>query len=90
MGELNDVLKSISEHCSVEIHDNYSNPSIGRGEIMMTAMQRPKTIWIVNREPESTHALSRNITGDVVGTYESGIKHTYQIPGELAVSNIVA
>ena len=52
MGELQDVLKSISDHTSVEIRDHYVNPSIGRGVLMMNGMQAPRTIWIVNNDDD--------------------------------------
>lgn len=85
MGELYDVLKSISDHTSVEIRDHYVNPSIGRGVLMMNRMQAPRTIWIVNNDLAPSHGIARNITGDAVTTYDTGLRHSYSESGTTAV-----
>lgn len=85
MGELNDVLRSISEHCSVESREHYRNLSIGRGEMMMTGMRAPQTIWIVNNDLAPTHGVARDITGAAVTAFDTGRKDTYSESGTIAV-----
>ena len=86
MSELQDVLNSINSHCSIENKEGYVNLSIGRGEIMMQGMLKPKIIWILNSEPMHSYGYSRDITGGVVGTFLTGRKDAYCEAGELAVS----
>ena len=85
MGELNDVLRSISDHCSVEGRERYRNLSIGRGEMMMTGMRAPQTIWIVNNNPMPTHGVVRDITGAAVTSFDTGRKDSYSESGTIAV-----
>lgn len=84
MGELNDVLKSISDHTSVEIKERFRNPSIGMGEILIA---NSKTrIWIVNNEYEPTTVILHDITGGYQGTASTGGKAEYTEKGSFAVS----
>lgn len=83
MGELNDVLKSISDHTSVEIKERFRNPSIGMGEILIA---NSKTrIWIVNNEYEPTTVILHDITGGYQGTASTGGKAEYTEKGSFAV-----
>lgn len=83
MGELNDVLKSISDHTSVEIKERFRNPSIGMGEILIA---NSKTrIWIVNNEYVSTTVILHDITGGYQGTASTGGKAEYTEKGSFAV-----
>ena len=85
MGELNNVLKSIKSHCSVENRDHYRNLSIGRGEMMMNGLRSPKTIWIVNSDITPSHGVARDITGAAVTTFHTERKHTYEESGSVTV-----
>ena len=83
MGELNDVLKAIKSHTSVEINDRYPNPSIGMGEILIA---NSKTrIWIVNNEFTRTTVMQRDITGGYQGTASIGRKAEYEEKGSYAI-----
>lgn len=86
MSELNELLKSISDHCETESRERFRNLSIGRGEMMMIGLKKPQTIWIVNSDPTATHGIARDITGAAVTTFSSGRKDTYSETGTLAVS----
>lgn len=83
MGELNDVLKSIKDHTSVEIKEKYRNPSIGMGEILI-AHSKTK-IWIVNNEFIRTSFVQRDITGGYQGTSSTGVKGEYSELGSVAI-----
>lgn len=60
MNKLQDVLKSIDSHCSVENKEGYRNLSIGRGEIIMDGFKDPKVMWFLNAEPTYSHVTGRN------------------------------
>ena len=77
MSELRDVLVSIANHTDVENREHYRNPSIGRGELMMKGLAVPKTIWILNSEPQQTWGVNRDITGAAVSTFHTGMKDAY-------------
>lgn len=83
MGELREVLESISEHTSVEIKERYRNPSIGMGEILIANSK--KTIWIVNNDYTRTTVVQRDITGGFQSTTNTGIKGEYSEPGTTAI-----
>lgn len=53
---------------------------------MMKGMMTPKTIWILNSEPQQTWGISRNITGSAIATYSSGRKEVYAERDTVAVS----
>lgn len=83
MGELREVLESISEHTSVELKERYQNPSIGMGEILIANSK--KKIWIVNNSFIRTTVVQRDITGGYQGTTNTGIKGEYSEPGTTAI-----
>lgn len=77
MSELRDVLVSIANHTDVENREHYRNPSIGRGELMMKGLSVPKTVWILNSEPQQTWGVNRDITGAAVSPFHTGRKEAY-------------
>ena len=85
MSELRDVLVSIANHTDVENREHYRNPSIGRGELMMKGMSVPKTIWILNSDPQQTWGVNRDITGAAVSTFHTGKKDSYAETDSVAV-----